>query len=177
MKLQPVLVPTPESDLFDTLLAAFTVVTESEPIARALRERGQPVGGYLCIADETGLPMLIIKIGEDCPEKDSDRLVFCQEKARRLAAHPEHRLSWESRDPDKQMYGGAVRGSVKKLIVSFSGFPERVDELYALAVLFILSDASLNSPKWLARQGNEYAGTAVRFDRDFNDWLLIAQRG
>jgi hypothetical protein len=173
MKLEPALVPTPESDLFDVLEEAFRIVTENMPIMNLLREKGYTtVGGYLCITDEGGTPILITRVGEGNPEKNNARLEFCQEKARRLAAHPEHMLSSQSRDKERQMYGGAVRGTIKKLIVSFSGLPERVDELYAQTILFLLSDTSLNGAEWLGDQGNPYAGTYVRFDRDFKNWLI-----
>ena len=90
-------------------------------------------GGYFCLANaETGLPLLVLPLGQVPLEKAEKYLRLCQEKAKRLAEHLEHLSSWESRNPDKEQWGGAVR--VGNLIFSFSGLPEMGDEAVMLAV-------------------------------------------
>ena len=90
-------------------------------------------GGYFCLADaETVLPLLIMAVGQVPVEKAGKYLSFCQEKAKRLAEHPDHLSSWESRNPEKEQWGGAVR--VGEFIFSFSGLPEMGDEAVMLAV-------------------------------------------
>ena len=91
-------------------------------------------GGYLCISDgKNGLPLLTMLIGEVFLQKAPKYLEFCQEKAARLAGHPNHQTSWESRNPEKDWWGGAVRFEDK--ILSFSGLPEMGDEAAMLRVV------------------------------------------
>ncbi|QQG42499.1 MAG: hypothetical protein HYW15_03265 [Candidatus Giovannonibacteria bacterium] len=77
------------------------------------------------------MPQLIVPIGNISEEKAEKYLSFCQEKAKRLAQHAEHLSSWESRCPDQNRWGGAVR--VGDFIFSMSGFPELGDEAIMLA--------------------------------------------
>ncbi len=100
-------------------------------------------GGYFCLAianDLTGPHTY--PVGTPNPEKAMKQAEFCREKVERLIAHPEHSLSWQSRDVENgnEKYGGAVRGD--KLIVSLSGLPEQADEIFAYA--FLLSMGDLN---------------------------------
>lgn len=89
-------------------------------------------GGFLCILTP-GMPApdLVTWIGE-CPwHRAERRFRLSQEKATRLAAHPDHFSSWQSRNPDKDQWGGAIR--TRGPIVSFSGLPEKADEAICLA--------------------------------------------
>lgn len=98
-------------------------------------------GAYLCIADaSSGLPLFIALVGEVPDDKGEKYLVFCQEKARRLAAYREHQTSYESRDPGQNKWGGAVRGG--EFIFSMSGLPELGDEAVMLALLCDLKEAT-----------------------------------
>ena len=89
-------------------------------------------GGYLCVAEPTqGLPFDVRMFGEiEDLDSATRRFTFCQEKVRRLVGNPEHRLSWQSRDPDNKKYGGAVHCG--EYIFSFSGFSEKMDEAMCL---------------------------------------------
>ena len=60
---------------------------------------------------------------------------FAQEKADRLANHfgEGHLSSYQSRAPEKMRWGGAIR-TPGGWILSFSGFPELMDEAFMLAV-------------------------------------------
>ncbi|MDP3784801.1 MAG: hypothetical protein Q8R12_01870 [bacterium] len=91
-------------------------------------------GGYFCLADKTdGLPLLIVQVGEIPEVKAGKYLSFCQEKARRLAKNLSHASSWESRDPNQEKWGGAIRAEkMNGLILSFSGLPELGDEAVML---------------------------------------------
>jgi hypothetical protein len=83
-------------------------------------------GGYFCLADLRGMPLLIAPIGTMSREKAEKYLQLCQEKARRLSASRGHISSWESRVPDEEKYGGAI--TIADVILSFSGLPEKGDE-------------------------------------------------
>ncbi|MDB4991798.1 MAG: hypothetical protein JWL75_43 [Parcubacteria group bacterium] len=124
----------------DAVINGFEVLLGGYPeLCDTLRSEGK-LGGYACVAQQDGLPILIMALGEPNEAKSATRLEFCQEKVRRLAANTAHSLSFESRDPDNNKWGGAARG--KRYIVSFSGMPERLDEYFALAVLYHLQDLS-----------------------------------
>jgi hypothetical protein len=113
--------------IFESLISHSDIVLQ-------LRQEGRTGGGYLCIANgDSGIPLLIAKIGEPNPLKCEKYLVFCQEKVRRLFQHPDHHLSRSSRDPALDQWGGAVRG--KHHLLSFSGLPEHLDE----AFMFLLA--------------------------------------
>ena len=91
---------------------------------------------------------------------------FCQEKAKRLVQHPDHKSSWESRNPEAGQWGGAISVSAfGSLIFSMSGFPELGDEAIMLvtAEMFFKSATDVdisnqleaianrsNNPYWLA---------------------------
>lgn len=90
-------------------------------------------GGYFCLADkESGMPLFITQVGEVPKEKAGKYLSFCQEKAGRLAQNKAHWSSWQSRNPDQEKWGGAVRTEIG--ILSFSGLPELGDEAVMLVV-------------------------------------------
>jgi|GEM_PF-2346212 len=103
-------------------------------------------GGYYCIADQgTILPLAIIPVGEIPSDKGAGRAARCIEKAARLSRHPRHDRSWESRDPERDMWGGAVRG--RRFIHSFSGLPEELDEVFCCIVACALGDMSKESAR------------------------------
>jgi hypothetical protein len=141
-------------DVFQALLFS------SEKLCEQLKNEGRTVGGYVCAADLSGVPRLIVAVGEHNAEKWQSQLTFCQEKARRLAAHSSHILSYESRNPDQNEWGGAVRGET--LIISFSGLPERLDEVLSLAILCKLKEVT--EPEAFILMG--------RYDNPFMDELI-----
>ena len=98
-------------------------------------------GGYFCLADAgTGNPLFEpALIGTVPQEKKEKYLAFCQEKAKRLANHPEHEASWESRNEEANEWGGALR--IGTLIFSFSGLPEWGDE----ALMLILAEVHFST--------------------------------
>ncbi len=89
-------------------------------------------GGYFCIADnKTGEPLDLVKLGEMKQTKEGRYEMLAQEKARRLAEHSAHRTSYESRNPQLDRWGGAIKVSH---IFSFSGLSEALDEALVLVV-------------------------------------------
>ena len=88
-------------------------------------------GGYFCLADGlNGIPYIILRVGDVPEEKAEKYFSLCQEKARRLTKHLDHMSSWQSRVPDQEKWGGAVR--MHDSILSFSGLPELGDEAIML---------------------------------------------
>ncbi len=119
-----------------------------ETLAQALRLfRNEPKwqgrsGAYFCVSDATtGIAFFTVLIGGLPIDMADVGLVFCQEKARRLASHPDHVASWESRDENTKQYGGAIRCG--NYILSLSGLPELGDE----AVMLAVADAFLKIKK------------------------------
>ena len=115
-----------------------TLETAAREAVVAVAEKfgeGRRGGGYIYICDSLGRKWLHVKIGYPDPEKEEKYKEFSQEKAERLLANPEHKLSWQSRNPEDNKWGGAVRlGVVGGFIISFSGFPEAVDEAFCISI-------------------------------------------
>lgn len=105
-------------------------------------------GGYLCIADLTGIPRLIIGCGiiahVDIPRYWKN----CQEKALRLAAHPEHISSFQSFDKDAGKFPGAIR--TDKEIISFSGMEWPMDEAYVSSFSVMLGRMTMERARKIA---------------------------
>jgi len=103
-----------------TLNMAYQVVAEAITVFSSDPKWSGKEGGCFCLADEeTGFPYATMLVGNVPKEKLSKYFSLCQEKAARLASHPEDIGSWESRNPEKEQWGGAIRFG--KLIYSFSG--------------------------------------------------------
>ena len=114
-------------------LAVHRMQTVNSPVRQQLEEDHRR-GGFLCVADLQGRPLLIQAIGKPSDEKWDACLEFCEEKVRRLGMHPDHYRGWESRNLELLHYGGALRG--ERHLASFSGFPEGLDEVVAGAALY-----------------------------------------
>ncbi len=100
-------------------------------------------GGYFCLTTDDGTLLLLCPFGNIPLGKFAKYAALSQEKAQRLAAHPEHASSWQSRsenDADLR-FGGAIRAN--GYIYSFSGLPELGDEAVML-VTALLTGASEN---------------------------------
>ncbi|MBI2013324.1 MAG: hypothetical protein HYS87_00600 [Candidatus Colwellbacteria bacterium] len=103
-------------------------------------------GGYFCLRP-LGLecaPVVVSQIGTITdPVKARKYFELAQEKANRLDAHIKtmgHKSSWQSRDPAKNQWGGAIFAN--GWIFSFSGLPELADE--AAMVLVAMRFGFLN---------------------------------
>lgn len=121
-------------------------------------------GGYFCLVRESmnaktstgGLPIILVPCGVFPLEKAEKYLNLCQEKAKRLAILG-GLSSWESRNPEENKWGGAVR--FRDLIFSFSGFPELADEAVMLATAiryYNAPDISMEAWEIARRSQNPY---------------------
>ncbi|MCB9336296.1 MAG: hypothetical protein H6586_09110 [Flavobacteriales bacterium] len=95
--------------------------------------------GYFTLAEIDGVVNRIFKIGQPPAEKVKRFLTLSQEKVERLSLHivsDKHVSSYQSRNPDKGQWGGAIVASdyENQLILSFSGLPEKLDEALCLVV-------------------------------------------
>lgn len=91
-------------------------------------------GVYLCLADSSGFPLVISAIGEVPEDKRQRYFDLCQEKALRLANNANHLSSYQTRNPEKDLWGGAIRCQEEGLIISCSGLPELADESLVMAI-------------------------------------------
>lgn len=158
--------PANDYDLGSTIDDILFDVSRHEKVQAILKEKGS-LGGYLCIArEEDGLPLAVILFGDMPREKCEGRLEFSQEKAKRLASHPDHKTSWESRDPANNKWGGAIRG--KKYIISVSGLPEELDEVVSALFAYAINDLDVEDAKaFLAANDNEYYKAKLLPDHEF----------
>ena len=101
--------------------------------------KGRQYGAF-CMLGHTDLqymPRTVSMLYGDMP--DATRCYYlATEKVARLSRNPEHVSSFQSRAPDEDKYGGAIRlPKARSPIIGFmawSSFPELVDEAYMLAV-------------------------------------------
>lgn len=114
-----------------------TMATQAMEHFHPVRDDGTPyTGGYLVVADVgTGLPLGSLFIGDVADDKAARYIELAQEKALRLATKLSlgHVLSWQSRDPAANLWGGAAYICMGNIILSFSGLPELWDEAICLA--------------------------------------------
>lgn len=121
----------------DARLHMASVLDKAEDTFReAMRLMDEPM--------RTGAALTIINVDEEkslsftafvgMPPKDKAQkyFAFSIEKARRLRASPDDESSFQSRNPDKNKWGGAIRS--EPIIISVSGFPEHWDEAVALVM-------------------------------------------
>lgn len=91
-------------------------------------------GGWIHINDPDGNVVLHERLGEIAfLENNAMYQSLSAEKSSRLRGHPDYRTSWQSREPEHDRYGGAIRTS-NGYIFSFSGLPELWDEALMLAI-------------------------------------------
>lgn len=94
-------------------------------------------GGWIHISDPKGEVIAYERIGAvGGPDKKVKYRKLAAEKAMRLREHPEHVTSWQSRDPDHDRWGGAIRTN-DGWVFSFSGLPELWDEALLTGIVCI----------------------------------------
>ncbi len=100
-----------------------------------IRFKANKTGGFITIdrgVNERIFPGLgVLPVGSVPDTKMQKYCVFSQEKVHRLRANPKTNTSYETRDPDENKWGGAVRLPDGTLI-GFSGLPELGDECLVL---------------------------------------------
>ncbi|HEY0908303.1 MAG TPA: hypothetical protein VGE35_03060 [Candidatus Paceibacterota bacterium] len=111
-----------------------------DTLASAAREQGRYPAGYFTVRSRRDNTLaLLMPFGDGVaehtnPEKYVGWRDKALEKGDRLFNNPGHVSSWQSRDPEKKKYGGAI--AVGDYILTFSGLPEALDEaLCALVAL------------------------------------------
>jgi len=143
-------------DLTVILNAFESIITKAVPIIAESHRRG----GYLCIVSDSGVIYATVRYGEILSEEKAQRYIkLSQEKALRLASHPEHVSSWQSRSDAADQKGGAVR--VGRLIYSFSGLPELWDEACMIALAKAVPMANIDTTYWKSiadASSNPYVG-------------------
>jgi hypothetical protein len=116
-----------------------------------LVEKGKDAGYYARYDRSSGVMSTVIKLGSPLSvasqESMARRFEFACEKVTRLAAYPVHYTSRESRDPDSDKYGGAVRGDND--LHSFSGLPEDLDEVLSTLFAVFFGDMTLERARRL----------------------------
>ncbi len=116
-------------------------------------------GGVFCVKNaRTNSLLLLAPVGR-FPEKKSARYFsFAQEKATRLyfkvKRGSRHLTSWQSRDEEKQRYGGAILAD--DLILSFSGLPELADEAVVAYVAFLFNLIGFSTALEIANTSNNH---------------------
>lgn len=132
-------------DLLNKVLdILYAVESAMNMVLEELRKQGETrSGGYLTLFNATNKQMVFsIPLGEIPKEKEEKYRTLSLEKAIRLSGKLDDgdASSWQSRDPEKQQWGGAVSIG-EGFILSFSGLPELADEAL---VLLIAMDATEN---------------------------------
>ena len=107
---------------------------------KMLAEAGKPdkCGGYFVLLDDKGHLQLVSCIGLNPFEKVRKRVELAWEKCGRLLDNPEDLTSFDTRNPDAERFGGAVRG--RTLVFGFSGLPELWDEAAMFVVAIITGE-------------------------------------
>jgi hypothetical protein len=120
-------------------------------------------GGYFCAARaDDGSPFHLSRWGLVPPSHDEKYRAYVLEKPRRLALHPTHVASSQSRNEKRNEYGGAIR--TNQHLLSFSGLPELIDEPMMLAFgvkvgsltldeAMLIAEVTGNTPRWEEFQG------------------------
>lgn len=98
--------------------------------------------GYFTLRDITsGRVIFILMLGQVPNEKQEKYLQFSLEKGDRLYKDYKKNFknfsSWQTRDPDKDKWGGAIRAG--KYVLSFSGLSELLDEALVLEIALTMN--------------------------------------
>ncbi len=118
-------------------------------------------GGYFCMMcrrPPNSTPEFIMRVGNIRKEEKAEKYFrLAQEKAARLRDHlgEGHVSSWQSRNPEKDEWGGAI--AARNFIFSFSGFsPDTADEAVMLLAAEAVGELSPQEADQIAAiSGNE----------------------
>lgn len=114
-------------------------------------------GAYFCVSRaKTGIPVLLAELGAPSQDKVAQYIKNSQEKPARLALHPGHLTSSESRNIELSQYGGAIRAN-DDYSLSLSGQPELGDEGIVMTISELLGLTNLTTLQIMAgRTGQTY---------------------
>ncbi len=132
----------------------------------------QKRGGIFYMHDQCvdGLhAFVLLPVGRMSADKQMRYMNLAPEKANRLLCCGDHVSSWQSRNPEIDQWGGAVRGN--RYIRSFSGFPEALDEASMLLHALLCRDMTIDRAQQIARiSRNEHIDKMLR---QFDLWQAV----
>lgn len=112
------------------------------PYAIEMDGRGR-LGGYICIVNRLGVVVATILIGKVPNIDDAQKYrENSQKKSLRLALYKDHISAWQTRNKEKEIWGGSVYDTFGN-IFGFSGFNELVDEAFSAAVACGLNEDAM----------------------------------
>lgn len=159
--------PRPRSNI-DTERALSVLPTMLEQLQLVSDMEGKS-GVMFCLMNESTGELVIepTMIGEITNGKEERYAALCQEKATRLREYRKsgHWLSWQSRDPANDKWGGAI--SDGEYIWSPSGLKEDQDESLALM-------SAHSSGRIMNGAPQEYAGISnnlIILDNEYLFWI------
>ena len=123
----------------DTFEVAMELMQEPSRTGAALTIFNMDAEKSICFTAIVGVPP---------KEKLQKYYGFSIEKARRLLALPDNVSSYQSRDPENDRWGGAIRS--EPIIISISGFPELWDEAISLTMAVRASSLRLETAREIA---------------------------
>ncbi len=118
--------------------------------AMSLMEDPTRIGAALTIFNTDPAKPLNFTAFVGAPPSDKAQMYygFSIEKARRLLDCSPDLSSYQSRDPENEKWGGAIRS--EPIIISISGFPELWDEAIGLAMAVQASSLDLSKAREIA---------------------------
>jgi hypothetical protein len=131
-------------------------------------------GGYLCEMNAEKQLVHIEKIGTVSAEKDRRYKSLAEEKCHRLLAHPTHNTSYESRNPNNDKWGGAIR--LIDGAAGFSGLAELDDEAFVMTLAIVAGHMRIEKAKGIAAPDNSTFQKVI--DRTVTDpilWRIAAE--
>ena len=127
-------------------------------------------GGYMTVLSPktraVDVPLLRAEIGEiTLTDRLAKYYLFSGEKGERVVLNNPlgHVSSWQSRDPEQDKWGGAIRAG--DFVLSFSGLPELADEALMLAVALDLNLLTLEEANRIADISNNHIFRTMPLDR------------
>lgn len=135
-------------------------------VAKVSDMRGREGGVFVLMqADTQELIVPPMVVGAITNGKQEKYAQFAREKASRLLEHTDHCLSWESRDPDNEKWGGALHDGL--FIWSFSGLSEEQDEAFVLMAAHLSGRVRNGTPKTVS----EISGNQIILGNPYLFWM------
>ena len=119
-------------------------------------------GGYLCVG-ERGYGIYAVTMLGSHPKEKASTFSVALAKVQYLLDNPSAIMSREGRNPERGLWGGGLAVPIPTLnttepLLSFSGFPEHVDELFVMALAARMNLLSRRTAvELLTKFPNDYA--------------------
>jgi len=99
------------------------------------------------------------------PDKYDQLEILSLEKAKRLRRHPKHFSSFQSRNPEKNQLGGAVRIENNNFILSLTYVNEELDEAIVTATAWHMGIMSMDETRRIAEaSGNQFISRLMEIE-------------